>query len=66
MIICLKELTKAEAIKFNDYTLYVYCYKCAGLGRVKYPIEKYDRTLDSRFNFHLPYGTDYRLIEYEE
>lgn len=42
MIICLKELTKAEAIKFNDYTLYVYCYKCSGLGRDKYPIEKCD------------------------
>ena len=32
----------------------------------KYPIEKYDRTLDSRFNFHLPDGTDYRLVEHEE
>ena len=59
-------LKKEEAMSINDYTLYVYCYKCAGLGRVKYPIEKYDRTLDSRFNFHLPDGTDYRLIEHEE
>lgn len=59
-------LKKEEAMGNNDYTLYVYCYKCAGLGRVKYPIEKYDRTLDSRFNFHLPDGTDYRLVEHEE
>lgn len=59
-------LSKAEAMKYNDYTLYVYCYKCSGLGRDKYPIEKCDRTLDPRFNFHLPDGTDYRLVEHEE
>ena len=59
-------LEKDEAMDIDDYELYVYCYSCSGIGREKYPIEKYDRTLDSRFNFHLPDGTDYRLIEYEE
>ena len=59
-------LEKDEAMNINDYTLYVYSYSCAGLGRVKYPIEKCDRTLDPRFNFHLPDGTDYRLVEHEE
>lgn len=59
-------LTKREAAKIKDYTLFVYNYCCSGIGRDKYQIEKYDRTLDKRFKFQLPDGTDYRLVEHNE
>ena len=59
-------LNKEEASKIKDFTLYVYNYASSGIGRDKYQIEKYDRTLDKRFNFHLPDGRDYRLIEHTE
>lgn len=59
-------LTKKEASKIKDFSLYVYNYSSSGIGRDKYQIEKYDRTLDKRFKFQLPNGTDYRLIEHEE
>lgn len=59
-------LTKEEASKIKDFTLYVYKYASSGKGRDKYQIERYDRTLDKRFEFHLPDGSDYRLIEHTE
>lgn len=59
-------LTKEEASKIKDFTLYVYKYASSGTGRDKYQIEKYDRTLDKRFKFQLPDGRDYRLIEHTE
>lgn len=59
-------LTKEEASKIKDFTLYVYKYASSGIGRDKYQIEKYDRTLDKRFKFRLPDGSDYRLIEHTE
>ena len=57
-------LSKEEATKIKDFTLYVYNYASSGIGRAKYQIEKYDRTLDKRFKFQLPDGRDYRLIEH--
>lgn len=59
-------LTKKEASKIKDFTLYVYNYYRSGIGRDKYQIERYDRTLDKRFKFQLPDGNDYRLIEHTE
>lgn len=59
-------LTKEEASKIKDFALYVYKYDCSGIGRDKYQIERYDRTLDKRFMFQLPDGNDYRLIEHTE
>lgn len=59
-------LTKMEASKIKDFSLYVYNYSSSGIGRDKYQIEKYDRTLDKRFKFQLPDGTDYRLVEHKE
>jgi hypothetical protein len=59
-------LTKEEASKINDFMLYVYNYASSGKGRDKYQIERYDRTLDKRFKFQLPDGSDYRLIEHTE
>lgn len=55
-------LTKEEASKIEDFTLYVYKYASSGNGRDKYQIERYDKTLDKRFKFQLPDGSDYRLI----
>lgn len=60
-------LTKEDASKIEDFTLYVYKYASSGIGgRDKYQIERYDRTLDRRFKFQLPDGSDYRLIEHTE
>lgn len=59
-------LTKEEASKVKDFTLYVYKYASSGKGRDKYQIKRYDRTLDKRFKFQLPDGNDYRLIEHTE
>lgn len=60
-------LTKENASKIKDFTLYVYNYGCSGIGgRDKYQIERYDRTLDKRFKFRLPDGSDYRLIQHTE
>ena len=59
-------LTDEEAAKIKDFILYVYEYDTSGNGRDKYEIERYDRTLDKRFEFHLPDGSDYRLIEHTE
>lgn len=59
-------IDEIEAKRYSDYSLYVYRYDCAGIhNRDKYQIEKYDRTLDKRFNFHLSDGTDYRLIPHD-
>lgn len=54
-------LSKSEAKKINNFSLYVYICPYS-LKTKKYPIEKKDRTFDSRFNFHLPDGKDFRLI----
>ena len=54
-------LSKNEAKKINNFSLYVYICPYS-LQTKKYPIEKKDRTFDSRFNFHLPDGKDFRLI----
>lgn len=54
-------LSKNEAKKINNFSLYVYICPYS-LKTKKYPIEKKDRTFDSRFNFHLPDGKDFRLI----
>ena len=59
-------LTDEEACKIKDFILYVYNYGYLEIGREKYQVEKYDRTLDKRFNFKLPDGRDYRLIEHTE
>ena len=59
-------LTKEEASKIKDFTLYIYNYASSGTGRDKYQIEKYDRTLDKRFKFQLADGSDYHLIEHTE
>lgn len=60
-------LTKEDAAKIEDFTLYVYRYASSGIGgRDKYQIERYDRTLDEKFKFQLPDGSDYRLIEHTE
>lgn len=59
-------LTKEEASKIKDFTLYVYKYASSGTERDKYQIESYDRTLDRKFKFQLPDGRDYRLIEHTE
>lgn len=58
-------LSKEEASKIKNYELYIYKHDCAGVGKEKYEIEKYDRTLDKRFDFHLPDGNDYRLVSHE-
>ena len=60
----MKVLSIEEASKIEYFELYVYRYFFAGLDISQ--IEKLDRTLDSRFNFHFPDGTDYRLIEHDE
>lgn len=54
-------LSKEEAQKVNKFTLYVYIYPYS-LTTKDYPIEKQDRTLDSRFDFRLPDGRDIRFI----
>ena len=54
-------LSKNEAKKIDNFSLYVYICPYS-LKTKKYPIEKKDRTFDSRFNFHLPDGKDFRLI----
>lgn len=59
-------LSDEEARKINNFVLYIYDYSFVGMRGEKYPIEKRDRTLDKRFNFHLADGTDYRLIEHNE
>ena len=59
-------LTDEEASKIDDFTLYVYDYGISGNDRDKYDVIKRDRTLDPRFEFHLPDGSDYRLIEHTE
>ena len=41
-------------------------YKVTNNRKNKYEIERYDRTLDKRFKFQLPDGSDYRLIEHTE
>ena len=62
----IKFLNREEASKIKDFILYVYNYSSSGIGRDKYEIERYDRTLDKRFKFQLPDGSDYRLIEHTE
>ena len=59
-------LTQDEAFEIKDFTLSVYNYASSGVGKDKYPIKRYDRTLDPRFNFQLPNGSDYRLVEHTE
>lgn len=59
-------LMKEEATEIDDFELYVYNYACSGIGRDKYQVEKFDRTLDKRFKFQLSDGRDYRLIEHKE
>ena len=54
-------LTKEEAEKIEDFSLYVYVCPYS-LKTKKYPIEKKDRTFDKRFKFQLPDGTDFRLV----
>lgn len=54
-------LPKEEAEKINNFSLYVYVCPYS-LKTKKYPIEKKDRTFDSRFKFQLSNGTDYRLV----
>ncbi len=54
-------LAKEEAEKINNFSLYVYVYPY-NLKTKVYPIEKKDRTFDSKFEFHLPNGKDFRLI----
>ena len=59
-------LTKEEAKKIDNFSLYVYAYPFS-FETQKYPFEKYpfekkDRTFDRRFKFQLPDGTDYRLV----
>lgn len=62
----IKLLNSEEAKKYDDYSLYIHRYDFAGMhNREKYQVEKRDRTLDDRFNFHLPDGTDYRLIPHD-
>lgn len=58
-------LTEKEARKIKDFVLYIYDFSFLCVSQ-KYHIEKYDRTLDKRFCFHLPDGTDYRLIKHNE
>lgn len=53
-------------MNIDDYELYIHCYGCSGIGKEKYSIEKYDRTLDPRFDFRLLDGNDYRLVEHKE
>lgn len=62
----IKFLNKEQASKIQDFILYVYNYSSSGIGKDKYEIERYDRTLDKRFKFQLPDGSDYRLIEHTE
>ena len=50
-----------EYLPSNRYILHSIV---SGIGREKYQVEKYDRTLDKRFNFKLPDWRDYRLIVY--
>ena len=56
-------LNDEEAAKFDDYTLYVYRFY---YDKGRYNIKKYDRTLDRRFDFVMPDGTDYRLTKIEK
>lgn len=53
-------LSKEEAEKINNFSLYVYICPYS-LKTKKYPIQKKDRTFDRRFKFLLSDGTDYRL-----
>lgn len=62
----IKFLKKEEARKIKDFTLYVYEYTASAVSKYINKIEKFDRTLDKRFNFKLPDGSDYRLIERKE
>ncbi len=59
-------LSEKEAKDIDKFILYVYNYACSGIGKNKYEVEKHDRTLDGRFNFLQPDGSDYRLIEHRE
>lgn len=61
----IKFLTDEEACQIDDFKLYIYNYSFLSV-QPKYHIEKYDRTLDKRFCFHLPDGRDYRLIDHNE
>lgn len=54
-------LSKDEAEKINNFSLYVYICPYSLTTKV-YPIEKKDRTFDPRFSFKLPDGKDYRLV----
>ena len=57
----LRFLSKEEAKAVNKFILYVYVYPYS-LKTKNYPIEKQDRTFDSRFDFRLPDGRDMRFI----
>lgn len=58
----IKFLSDKEAKQIKEFDLYIYEYACPENSEEQYYIEKYDRTLDSRFKFQLPNGIDYRLI----
>ena len=51
-----------EAKKINQFKLY-YFIPTHSFGKKKYTIEKKDRMFDSKFNFTMSDGTDYRLQE---
>lgn len=58
--------TDDEAKEYNDYSLYIYRYCGSIIKNIgNYRIEKFDKTLDKKFNYHLADGTDYRLIPHE-
>ena len=57
----LRFLSQEEAKAVNKFILYVYVYPYS-LKTKNYPIEKQDRTFDSRFDFKLPDGRDMRFI----
>ncbi len=54
-------LSKEEAKKIDDFSLYVYICPYSLTTKI-YLIEKEDRTFNERFEFHLPDGKDYRLV----
>ena len=59
-------ISNEEAREISEgFTLYIYDYSYLCVHE-KYNIEKYDRTLDKRFCFHLEDGSDYRLVEHIE
>ncbi len=57
-------LSDEEAKKADNFILYI--YNAFSLRHGKYIVSTIDRTLDKRFNFHMPDGNDYRLIEHNE